>query len=71
MTVDGRKYSVYVGERVSLAHQSQVHGPVKIGNDTFVGMQSLIFRSELGIMVVEPGTKAIRASVPSHRYVPH
>lgn len=25
--VSGRKYSVYVGKRVSLAHQSQVHGP--------------------------------------------
>ena len=25
--VDGMKYSVYIGNRVSLAHQSQVHGP--------------------------------------------
>src|SRR4030065_2540387 len=25
--VAGRKYSVYVGDRVSMAHQSQVHGP--------------------------------------------
>lgn len=71
VTVEGRKYSVYVGDRVSLAHQSQVHGPVRIGNDTFVGMQSLIFRSELGDhVVVEPGAKVIGVSVPSHRYVP-
>ena len=71
VTVDGQKYSVYIGERVSLAHQSQVHGPVRIGNDTFVGMQSLIFRSELGDhVVVEPGAKVIGVSIPPHRYVP-
>ncbi|MEW5802114.1 MAG: hypothetical protein AB1847_08420, partial [bacterium] len=32
---DGTGYSVYVGERVSLAHQAQVHGPAYIGHDTF------------------------------------
>lgn len=47
--VGGRKFSVYVGDRVSLAHQSQVHGPAKVGDDTFVGMQALVFRAELGI----------------------
>ena len=40
--VNGKKYSVYIGDRVSLAHQSQVHGPAKIGDDTFIGMQALI-----------------------------
>ena len=60
VTVDGQRYSVYIGERVSLAHQSQLHGPVKIGHDTFVGMQALIFRAELGEhVVVEPGAKVI------------
>lgn len=71
VTVDGQRYSVYIGERVSLAHQAQVHGPVRIGNDTFVGMQSLIFRAELGNhVVIEPGAKVIGVSIPSHRYVP-
>ncbi len=71
VTVDGQRYSVYIGERVSLAHQSQLHGPVKIGHDTFVGMQALIFRAELGAhVVVEPGAKVIGVTVPPHRYVP-
>lgn len=56
---------------MSLAHQSQVHGPAKVGNDTFVGMQALVFRAELGNrVVVEPGAKIIGVKMPSGRYVP-
>ena len=69
--MEGQKYSVYVGNRVSLAHQSQVHGPAKVGNDTFVGMQALLFRTEVGDhVVVEPGAKLIGVKVPPRRYVP-
>ena len=69
--VAGKSYSVYIGKRVSLAHQSQVHGPAQIGDDTFVGMQALVFRTELGDhVVVEPGAKLIGVKVASGRYVP-
>ena len=69
--MEGQKYSVYVGHRVSLAHQSQVHGPAKVGDDTFVGMQALLFRTEVGDhVVVEPGAKLIGVKVPPRRYVP-
>ncbi len=69
--VAGKSYSVYIGKRVSLAHQSQVHGPAKVGDDTFVGMQALVFRAELGDhVVVEPGAKLIGVKVASGRYVP-
>lgn len=69
--VEGRKYSVYIGNRVSLAHQSQVHGPARVGNDSFVGMQALVFRTELGDhVVVEPGAKLIGVKVARGRYVP-
>lgn len=69
--VGGKHYSVYIGKRVSLAHQSQVHGPARIGDDTFVGMQALIFRTELGDhVVVEPGAKLIGVNVAPGRYVP-
>ncbi|MBA3752597.1 MAG: carbonic anhydrase [Nitrospira sp.] len=69
--VAGKSYSVYIGKRVSLAHQSQVHGPAKVGDDTFIGMQALVFRTELGDqVVVEPGAKLIGVKVASGRYVP-
>ncbi|ULA63060.1 MAG: Carbonic anhydrase [Nitrospira sp.] len=69
--VGGKKYSVFIGDRVSLAHQSQVHGPAKIGDDTFIGMQALVFQTEIGDhVVVEPGAKLIGVKVPAGRYVP-
>lgn len=68
---DDKKYSVYIGKNVSLAHQSQVHGPAKVGDNTFVGMQSFVFKSEIGDgVVLEPCSKVIGVKVESGRYVP-
>lgn len=41
-------YSVYVGEIVSLAHGVLIHGPAYVENNTFVGMESLVFDAKLG-----------------------
>src|SRR5574340_1801894 len=41
-------YAIFVGNKVSLAHDSMVHGPAWIGNNTFVGMKSLIFDAKIG-----------------------
>ncbi len=69
--VGGAKYAVYVGERVSLAHQVQIHGPAFVGNDTFVGMKVLVFKSKIGHdCVIEPGCILMGVDVPSGRYVP-
>ena len=68
---DGKRYAVYVGKRVSLAHQVQIHGPARVGDDSFVGMQSLVFKSSVGKnCVVEPGCILMGVSVPDNRYVP-
>ncbi len=68
---DGQEYSVYVGKDVSLAHQSQVHGPVKIGDNVFVGMQSFVYKSEIGNnVVIEPAARVIGVKVADNRYVP-
>lgn len=69
--VDGKKYAVYVGNRVSLAHQVQVHGPAVVLDDSFIGMQSLVFKSFVGgRCVVEPGCILMGVTVPEGRYVP-
>ncbi len=68
---DGKKYAVYVGRRVSLAHQAQIHGPAYVGDDTFIGMQSLVFKSRVGSgCVVEPGCVLLGVTVADGRYVP-
>ncbi|AKB54180.1 carbonic anhydrase [Methanosarcina sp. A14] len=69
--VAGEKYAVYIGENVSLAHQSQVHGPASVGNDTFIGMQAFVFKSKIGNnCVLEPTAAAIGVTVPDGRYIP-
>jgi Carbonic anhydrases/acetyltransferases, isoleucine patch superfamily len=69
--VAGRRYAVYVGDRVSLAHQVQIHGPAVVMDDTFIGMKTLIFRSFVGKnCVIEPGVILMGVTVAEHRCVP-
>lgn len=68
---DGRHYAVWIGSRVSLAHQSHVHGPAFVDDDTFVGMQSLVFKAHVGKhCVLEPRSLIMGVTVPDGRYVP-
>jgi carbonic anhydrase/acetyltransferase-like protein (isoleucine patch superfamily) len=68
---NGKKYAVYIGNRVSLAHQAQIHGPVLIHENTFIGMTSLIFKAEIGkFCVIEPGSIVIGVRIPERHYVP-
>mgnify|MGYP001545714582 CR=1 FL=1 len=69
--VSGKKYAVYVGEKVSLAHQVQIHGPASVGNESFIGMKSLVFKAAVGNnCVIEPGCILMGVTVPDGRYVP-
>jgi len=69
--VAGKKYAVYVGDRVSLAHQVQIHGPAVVMDDTFVGMKTLIFKSFVGKnCVIEPGVLLMGVTVADRCYVP-
>lgn len=69
--VRGRPYAVHVGENVSIAHQAQVHGPASIGDNTFVGMQALVFRAQVGEnCVLEPRALVMGARILAGRYVP-
>jgi carbonic anhydrase/acetyltransferase-like protein (isoleucine patch superfamily) len=71
MEVNGKKYAVYVGNRVSLAHQVQIHGPAVVMDDTFVGMKVLVFKSFVGEnCVIEPGVILMGVRVADGRYVP-
>lgn len=68
---NGRKYALYIGDEVSLAHQSQVHGPAKVGDRTFIGMQALVFKAEIGEdVVLEPAAKVVGVTIAAGRYVP-
>jgi carbonic anhydrase len=65
-------FATYVGNLVSLGHQSQVHGPAYIGNDTFVGMKSLIFNAKVGKRVAIGVSSTITdgVTIPDDKFVP-
>jgi len=68
---DGKKYAVYVGNSVSLAHQVQIHGPAYVGDHSFIGMKVLVFKAKVGnSCVIEPGCIIMGVTVPDGRYVP-
>ncbi|MDY0043249.1 MAG: carbonic anhydrase [Syntrophales bacterium] len=71
VTKNGTRYAVYIGERVSLAHQVHVHGPALIEDDTFVGMKSFVFKSHIGPgCVIEPCSVLMGVTVGEGRFVP-
>ena len=70
-SVKGRQYAIYIGRHVSLAHQSQIHGPAVVMDDTLVGMQALVFKATIGPhCVIEPAAKVLGVEIPPSRYVP-
>lgn len=67
---ENQPYSIYIGDQVTLAPQCQVHGPARIDNKVFIGMQCLVFDSYVEENVVlEPASKVIGVKVPRNRYV--
>jgi carbonic anhydrase len=71
VTVDGAEYALYIGNNVSLAHGSMVHGPAAVGDNTFVGMMAFVFKSTIGKgVVIEPGALLIGVTVADGHYVP-
>jgi carbonic anhydrase/acetyltransferase-like protein (isoleucine patch superfamily) len=69
--VEGREFSVYIGERVAVCAQAQIHGPAKLEDRVYVGIQSVVFWASVGEgTVVEPGSLVMNVSVPGKVFVP-
>lgn len=39
--------AVIVGERTSIAHRSIIHGPCEVGDDVFIGFNSVVFQAKI------------------------
>ena len=65
-------FAAYVGNNVSLAHGSMIHGPVWIGDNTFVGMEALVFNAKIGSNVAVGVSATITGGVeiPDGKFVP-
>jgi len=65
-------YAVCVGENVSLAHSSMIHGHAWIDNDSFVGMDAMIFNAKIENNVAIGVSTTITGGVeiPDGKFVP-
>lgn len=71
VVVNGQAYSVYIGRRVTIEAQAQVHGPSALEEDVYVGMQALVQHARIGKgTVIAPRAAVIGVVVPPGRYVP-
>jgi carbonic anhydrase len=72
LTVHNEQYSIYLGDKVSIAHGALIHGPCIVRDNTFVGFKAIVFNAiveegcyiDLGAVV----TNGVR--IPCNSYVP-
>ncbi|OAS15915.1 carbonate dehydratase [Paenibacillus oryzisoli] len=46
--VANKSYSIFIGNRVSIAHGAIIHGPCLIEDDAFVGFKAIVFNAYVG-----------------------
>ncbi|OPY51942.1 MAG: Carbonic anhydrase precursor [Methanosaeta sp. PtaU1.Bin060] len=64
--------SITLGSRISIAHGAVVHGPMSIGDESFVGFNSVVHASALGERCfVGHGAVVIGVRLAEGRFVPH
>lgn len=72
VTVGEKSYSIFIGNKVTIAHRALVHGPCYIGNNVFVGFNSIVYNAIVGkdsfISYNAVVTNGVR--VPANRFVP-
>jgi carbonic anhydrase/acetyltransferase-like protein (isoleucine patch superfamily) len=63
--------SIELGKRVSIAHGAVVHGPINVGDDSFVGFNAVVHASTLGKKCfVAHGAVVIGVKLEDGKYVP-
>lgn len=62
-----RGYALFISGNVSLAHDSVVHRPVWIGNNTIVRVKSAVLDSKIGnIVVIRLGSIVVGVEIPDN-----
>jgi sulfate permease, SulP family len=69
--VAGEEWAVYIGRKVSVAHNALIHGPCYIGDRTFVGFKAVVHDSVVGAGChVGIGSVVVGVEVADGRSVP-
>ncbi len=70
--VGGEDWAVYVGRKVSMAHNALVHGPCFVGDGTFIGFKAVVHDSVVGRgCFIGIGAVVVGVEIPDGRFVPH
>lgn len=68
---NGQPYAVWLSPNVTLTHKALIHGPVYLGEGSFVGFRSTIFNARLGAGVIVMMHALVQdVEVPPGRCVP-
>ena len=64
--------SIELGKKISIAHGAVIHGPMKIGDESFVGFNSVVHASTLGKKCfVGHAAAVIGVRLADGKFVPH
>jgi carbonic anhydrase/acetyltransferase-like protein (isoleucine patch superfamily) len=64
--------SIELGKKISIAHGAVIHGPMKIGDESFVGFNSVVHASTLGKKCfVGHAAAVIGVLLADGKFVPH
>lgn len=70
--VEGRRWAIYIGSDVSLAHQALVHGPSMIGSKSFIGFKAIVHDAIIGEgCFIGLGAVVVGVELPPRKRVPN
>lgn len=71
LLVEDKYYSIYIGQRVSCAHGAIIHGPCKLGDDVFLGFNTIVFNSTVGEgSFISHNSIVMGVELPANSFVP-
>ncbi|MEM1506312.1 carbonate dehydratase [Domibacillus sp. 8LH] len=70
--VGGKGYSIFIGNEVTVAHKALIHGPCFIGNNVFVGFNSIVYNAivEKGAFISYNAVVTNGVRIDQNKFVP-
>jgi carbon dioxide concentrating mechanism protein CcmM len=68
---NSKEYSVWIGKQACITHMALIHGPVYIGDRTFIGFRSTVFNARVGEGCIVMMHALIQdVEIPPGKYIP-
>ncbi|MCQ6279965.1 carbonate dehydratase [Bacillus sp. EB600] len=72
ISIGKKRYSIFIGNEVTIAHGALVHGPCYIGDKVFVGFKAIVYNAivEKGAFISYNAVVTNGVRIPPNRFVP-